>query len=91
MDKEKQKQFKECELCGSNASCLCFECICYFCERCYKVIHDIKNNPKHKKENIDLFVPIDVKCSIHPKDRMSLFCIDEKGNTNINITYFFYI
>ena len=44
------------------------------------MIHDIKKNPKHKKENIDLFVPIDLKCQEHPKDRINLFCLDDKGN-----------
>ena len=44
------------------------------------MIHDIKKNPQHKKENIDPFVPIDIKCPEHPMDRMNLFCLDEKGN-----------
>ena len=83
MEKEKRKLIKECELCNANASCLCFECNSYFCDRCYKTIHDIKNYPNHKKENIDVFVPIDLKCPEHPKDRMNLFCIDEKGNSKI--------
>ena len=77
-----EKQFKECEICYSNATYLCFECNNYFCERCYKVIHDIKNDPKHKKENIDPFIPIDLKCPNHPQDRMNLFCINEKGKIN---------
>ena len=77
-----EKQFKICEICYSNATCLCFECNNYFCERCYKVIHDIKNDPKHKKENIDPFIPIELKCPIHLKNPMNLFCINEKGKKN---------
>ena len=90
MIKEKTKYFKECEICKSDATCLCFSCNNYFCERCYKLIHDLKNNSEHKKENIDPFVPIDIKCPEHPQDRMYLFCSNEKGNSIIfilNISY----
>ena len=73
-------QFKDCQICYSNATCLCFECNSYFCERCYKLIHDIKNDPKHKKENIDPFIPIELKCPIHHLNPMNLFCTYEKGN-----------
>ena len=77
--KKQNKLIKSCEICiKSDATCLCYECNSYFCERCYKVIHEIKDDPKHKKEIIDLFVPIDLKCSEHPKDRLNLFCIDDK-------------
>ena len=74
---------KDCEICKSNATCLCFECNNYFCERCYKLIHDIKNDPQHKKENIDSFVPIDLYCPEHPKNRIDLFCLDDRGKFNI--------
>ena len=43
------------------------------------MIHDVKNDPEHKKESIDPFIPIDIKCPEHPKDRMNLFCLNEKG------------
>ena len=79
MDK-KSKLVKECEIRGKDASCLCFKCINYYCDRCYKVIHDIKEDPEHKKENIDPYVPIDVKCTEHPNNPCSLFCVEEKGN-----------
>ena len=42
-------------------------------------IHDLKKELNHKKENIDPFVPIDLKCPEHTDHPMSLFCIDEKG------------
>ncbi len=80
MEKEKSKNIKDCEICKSNATCLCYECKMYFCERCFKVIHDLKNDPSHKKENIDLFVPIDLKCPLHPEEKINLFCLDEEGN-----------
>ena len=34
-----EKQFKDCDICYSNATCLCFKCNNYFCERCFKLIH----------------------------------------------------
>ena len=70
---------KKCDICRSEAKCLCFECNEYFCENCYKLIHELKKDPKHKKENIDLFIPIALKCPEHPKDRINLFCLDDKG------------
>ena len=69
---------KKCEICGENSTCLCFQCLEYFCESCFKLIHDKKLNSNHKKEKIDPFVPIDLKCEEHPKVPNNLFCIDEK-------------
>ena len=79
MSEEKYKFFKECEICKTNASCLCFQCNNYYCESCYKFVHDKQANSSHKKESIDPFMPIDIKCPDHPQDRMYLFCVDEKG------------
>ena len=42
-------------------------------------MHDIKNDPKHKKETIDPFIPIELKCPIHHLNPMNLFCTYEKG------------
>ena len=74
------KNIKECEFCNSNSTCLCMKCYSYFCEHCFKVIHDLRKDPNHKKEKIDPFVPIDLKCPDHPRYPMDLFCIEEKGN-----------
>ena len=79
MDKEKSKLIKECNICKSNATLLCFQCDNYFCESCYKFVHDKQVNSNHKKESIDPFIPIDIKCPDHPKENMNLFCVDEKG------------
>ena len=38
-----------------------------------------KKNDNHKKETIDAFVPIDLKCPNHPKIPLNLFCLDEMG------------
>ena len=86
MDDLKSKNIKECEMCDSNATCLCFKCNNYFCESCFKLIHNLKKNLNHKKENIDPFIPIELKCPTHKQNPMNLFCISEKGKSiNLNI------
>ena len=57
-----ENQIKKCEICKENALFLCFQCNNYYCERCYKFVHDIKINSQHIKEKIDPYVPIDIKC-----------------------------
>ena len=79
MDNKKSKNIKECELCESNATCLCFKCNNYFCESCFKMIHGKTKYLSHKKENIDPFIPIELKCPYHPQNPMNLFCLNEKG------------
>ena len=81
MNIEKVKLIKECEICKSNATCLCFQCIFYFCDSCFKLIHDKQANSTHKKEIIDPFAPIDIKCPYHVKYPIDYFCIDEKGKS----------
>ena len=76
---------KSCEICGENAKNLCLECTSYFCEICYKFVHEKKKNIQHKKEEIDHFNPIDIKCPEHPKVPMNLFCKDDQGKINIFI------
>ncbi len=73
-------QTKKCGICKIMATSLCFECNSYFCDQCSKYVHDKEINSKHKKESIDPFVPIDVKCPDHPQHPMYLFCAEEKGN-----------
>ena len=78
---ENKKNFKQCEICkDENASCLCFTCYHYFCDSCFKCVHNKKKNINHKKEKIDYFVPIDTECPEHEGIRINLFCVDEKGN-----------
>ena len=77
---EVQKNIKKCEICKvREAITLCLDCYNYFCEICYKCVHDIKENRNHKKEKIDLFIPIDITCPDHERILMNLFCLDEKG------------
>ena len=76
---EKAKQIKDCEICGNNsATCLCFKCNNYFCDKCFKLIHDLKKDQKHQKENFDIFIPIELKCSKHSPILNNLFYLDEK-------------
>ena len=70
---------KKCELCEENATNLCYKCMSYFCEPCFKLIHEKKNKKSHQKELIDPFVQINMKCPDHPLNPLTLFCINEKG------------
>ncbi len=83
------KFFKECELCEANANILCFDCNDYFCDSCYKSIHNNSKYQNHKKEKMNPFISIDLKCPYHPKDRINLFCLNERGN-NLFIIIIFY-
>ena len=81
-----QKNSKQCELCkDEEATTLCLDSSIYFCDACFKFVHDKKKNKEHKKEKIDLFVPIDTICPEHKGILMNLFCIDEKGKIYYNI------
>jgi hypothetical protein len=84
---EKNENFiKKCGICESDATCLCLDCLNYFCEICFKFIHE-KKKSNHKKEKIDLYVPIDIKCPEHQNGILDLFCIEEKGK----ISYLIFI
>ena len=77
---EKNNNQKLCEVCEEEATCICYQCTSYFCDSCYKIAHNKKREEKHKKDKIDYFVPIDTKCTEHPKVINNLFCLDDKGN-----------
>ena len=78
---EVQKNIKQCEICeDEEAKTLCLDCHSYFCEACFKYVHDKKKKKSHKKEKIDLFIPIETKCPEHEGILMNLFCVEEKGN-----------
>ena len=59
----------------------------YFCDSCYKFIHDKEANNTHKKETIDCLVPFDTKCKEHPTNPICLFCVDDNSKylSNKNI------
>ena len=76
---------EQCEFCGEIAKNLCLYCNSYFCDSCYKFVHDKKKNLEHKKEIIDPFIPIDTKCPLHPNISLNLFCVDDQGKINFII------
>ena len=75
---------KNCEVCKNEAKCLCFKCMSYFCDSCFKLSHSNEEYKNHKKDKIDLFVPIDLKCPEHKLYPMGLFYTNEKGNISFN-------
>jgi len=77
---EVKPDLKKCDICKSKPTCLCYKCMFYFCDNCFKLAHSNDENKNHTKENIDLYVPIDLKCPEHNLYAMGLFCVDEKGN-----------
>ena len=83
-----QKNNKICEICEEMAICVCFNCNSYYCDSCFKYIHDKKVNREHKKEKIDYFVPIDTKCPEHPKIPMNIYCLDENGKNTFLFLFF---
>jgi hypothetical protein len=89
MEKERSKN---CEICESEATCLCFKCNFYLCDKCYKIIHDLKKSQGHKKELIDSFIYYDLKCPLHKNQQNSLFCLDDKSKKSLyNILFYFFI
>ena len=81
-----QKNYKQCDICKDvDATSLCHECFSYYCDDCYKTVHKRKKNIEHKKETIDYNTQIDTRCPEHQTIPINLFCLDEKGNININI------
>ena len=83
-----QKNKILCQICGEIAINLCFECVMYLCDACFKFIHDKNINKNHKKEKIDYFVPFSLKCPNHPKDRINLFCADDKGKNKFSFIFY---
>ena len=76
MEKERNKK---CEICELEATCLCFKCNNYLCEKCYKMVHDLKKSQGHKKELIDPLIYYDLKCPLHNTQQNTLFCLDDKS------------
>ena len=75
---EKTKE-KKCELCKQKATNICFDCSFYLCDSCFKFLHEKEANSKHRKESIDPFISMDIKCPNHPNNKINVFCIKEKS------------
>ena len=80
-----KSRIKKCEACLIEATCLCYKCLNYFCDSCFNLFHKSEERKTHRKEKIDLYIPMDMKCPEHNSSPMNLFCVDEKGN----LIYFF--
>ncbi len=78
---------KKCEICFKEATCVCFKCMSYFCDSCYNLVHQIEQRKTNKKDKIDLFIPIEVKCPEHNLVPMNLFCLDEQGKIEYNFIF----
>ena len=84
---KKGKRLNFCGICDSDATCLCFICFNYFCDSCFKFVHE-KNKSNHKKEKIDPYIHFDFKCPEQQRGLLDLFCIDEKGKILFNYLIF---
>ena len=76
---EVKSSIKKCEICLVDATCLCYKCMSYYCDACFKSSHNNEKRSSHKKESIDYNVPMDVNYPEHNLIPMNLFCIDDKG------------
>ena len=82
------KENKLCQICKEIANYICYDCSSYLCDSCFKFIHDKTVNSEHKKEEIDPFISINIRCPRHPKIPMSLFCLNENSKKKYyNIVY----
>ena len=77
---EVKSKIKKCVFCLMEATCLCYKCLEYYCDSCYNIAHKSEERKNHKKEKIDYFLPMDMKCPEHNLNPINLFCVDEKGN-----------
>ena len=55
----------------------------YYCDSCYNIAYKSEKRKNHKKEKIDYYLPMDMKCPEHNLNPINLFCIEEKGNAII--------
>ena len=76
---EAKSNFKDCSFCLVEATCLCYKCLEYYCDSCFKKVHIKSSKLNHKMEKIDIYVPIDLYCQVHSDFPLNLFCVDEKS------------
>ena len=80
---EEKMEERKCEICKEKASCMCFDCSFYLCDNCFQFIHEKEANSEHRKEVIEPFISSNIRCPVHPKIPMNLFCKEEKGKLYI--------
>ena len=76
----KKSKLKKCELCLVEATCLCYECMSYFCDSCFNLGHKNEERKSHKKQKTGNFINYEVKWPEHKLVPLNLFCLDDKGN-----------
>ena len=75
-----EKLEQKCELCEEKATNICFDCSFLLCDSCFNFLHEKHSNIGHKKENIGPLINLNIKCPVHPKMPLTLFCDKEKSN-----------
>lgn len=73
-------RLKKCDSCISESFWICFQCKKYYCDKCYKIIHDLKSDNPHEKTKINPYLSIDFFCPNHQEYPLELFCFNDKGN-----------
>ena len=75
------KNEKKCDLCEEKTSNIFFEYSFFLCDSCFNFLHAKKSKEAHKKEEIKPYFSMKMKCPLHPKIPLNLFCIEEKGKS----------
>ena len=70
---------QQCNFCKEDSTCLCYKCLNFYCDSCFKFAHNKEQFQSHKKDEIDNEIPIKLRCQEHNLCPMNLFCVDEKG------------
>ena len=47
---EIRPKIKKCEICLTDAKCVCYKCMSYFCDNCFTLLHKVEERKSHKKE-----------------------------------------
>ncbi len=53
----------------------------FLCDSCFNFLHTKKSKETHKKEGIEPYFSKKLKCPLHPKIPLNLFCTEEKGKS----------
>ena len=76
---------KKCYTFREDPTSICFQCMFYFCDYCFKNRHSKEDTKNNKKEKIDYYLTFEVRCHKHELIPMNLFCVNEKGKLLRNL------
>lgn len=86
-----EKIYKQCGVCKSPVKYICFDCSNnFYCESCFNMIHNKKENFLHPKFEIDYFIQAKNLCQEHPTIPLNLFCLTENGKIKYYIIIKYY-